>query len=166
MISTTGEPDSQLMRTGTLGADRRRKRLDWAKTLSPFAAALAPSRAGLSPTLEGEILSEAPETANAREWELDRKAWNLPRAPRDVEDETGFEALPEDLRELDRGQLRDESDARDARLSVLFRRWPSLSRIELREIRRLNDERQRLARSIGRLRDRTKAERISGAFSE
>ena len=111
-------------------------------------------------------MSEAPETANAREWELDRKAWNLPRAPRDAEDETGSEALPENLRELDRGQLREESDARDARLSVLFRRWPSLSRIELREIRRLNDERQRLARSIGGLRDRTKAERIFGAFSE
>jgi hypothetical protein len=109
-------------------------------------------------------LREAPETANARERERDRKAWNLPRAPGDVGDETGVHALPENLHELDRDRLREESDARDARLSVLFRRWPGLSRIEMREIRRLNDDRQRLARSIGRLRSRTKIEGTAGAF--
>ena len=74
-------------------------------------------------------------------------------------DEGGVEALPENLWELDRDQLREASDARDARLSVLFRRWSSLSGIELRETRRLNDERQRLARSIGRLRVRAKSSR-------
>jgi hypothetical protein len=110
------------------------------------------------------VLREVRETANAREWERDRKAWNLPRAPGDAGDGTAVDALPVDLRELDRDQLREESDARDARLSVLFRRWPGLSPIEMREIRRLNDERQRLARSIGRLRSRTKAEGTVGAF--
>lgn len=48
-------------------------------------------------------------------------------------------------------------DTRDERLSVLFRRWPSLTKIEMNEIRRLHDERQRLARHVGMLRQRQRA---------
>lgn len=63
-----------------------------------------------------------------------------------------IQRLPDDISELDRHELRKASDARDERLSILFRRWPSLSRIEMKEIRQVSDERQRLARCIGRLR--------------
>ena len=38
--------------------------------------------------------------------------------------------------------------------SQIFRRWPALNKIELNEIRRLHDERQRLARYVGMLRRR------------
>jgi hypothetical protein len=37
-------------------------------------------------------------------------------------------------------------------MSLLFRSWPSLSKVEMRELRRLGDERQRLARHHGILR--------------
>jgi hypothetical protein len=112
---------------------------------------------------------------DAREWERDRTAWNLPRTPREpgaadtshvgngaatvaggaprAADGT-IQTLPEDISELDRDELRKASDTRDARLSILFRRWPSLTGTELTEIRKLHDERQRLARCIGILRKR------------
>jgi hypothetical protein len=63
-----------------------------------------------------------------------------------------IESLPGNLSALDDDRLRDARDRRDARMSVLFRRWPSLSSTELRELRRLSDERQRLARHVGILR--------------
>ena len=66
--------------------------------------------------------------------------------------------LPKDVSVLDREGLRRARDTRDERLSVLFRRWPSLNKIELNEIRRLHDERQRLARYVGMLRKRQRAE--------
>jgi hypothetical protein len=121
-------------------------------------------------------LSEVPEAvdraATGRAWERGRKAWNLPRAPRDVRaasttlaDEVATAAdvqsttadrtiqrLPDDISELGRDELRKASDARDERLSPLFRRWPALSRVETKEIQLLHDERQRLARRIGLLR--------------
>jgi hypothetical protein len=65
--------------------------------------------------------------------------------------------LPKDVSVLDRAGLRSARDTRDERLSVLFRRWPSLNKIELKEIRRLHDERQRLARYVGMLRQRQRA---------
>jgi hypothetical protein len=34
-------------------------------------------------------------------------------------------------------------------MSILFRLWPALSTIEMRELRKLSDERQRIARHIG-----------------
>jgi len=110
------------------------------------------------------------QAADAGEFERDRRAWNLPRAPRlgtaassnqftngaataakghsRAADGT-IPALPQDLSGLGRNELRKASETRDERLSILFRRWPALSGIELREIRQLHDERQRLARSIG-----------------
>jgi len=66
--------------------------------------------------------------------------------------------LPKDVSVLDREGLRRARDTRDERLSVLFRRWPSLTEIEMNEIRRLHDERQRLARYVGMVRQRQRAE--------
>jgi hypothetical protein len=63
-----------------------------------------------------------------------------------------IQRLPDDISELGRDELRKASDARDERLSPLFRRWPALSRVETKEIQLLHDERQRLARRIGLLR--------------
>jgi len=60
-----------------------------------------------------------------------------------------LQSLPRNLSALDGDQLRAAGDARDARMSILFRRWPSLNKTELREIRQLSDERQRLARHVG-----------------
>jgi hypothetical protein len=60
--------------------------------------------------------------------------------------------LPRSLSLLDETELRDARHDRDERMSVLFGRWPSLSKIELRELRTLSDERQRLARHVGILR--------------
>jgi hypothetical protein len=64
-------------------------------------------------------------------------------------DTHAIENLPKNLSALDRNQIRDASQDRDERMSVLFRSWPALSKIELRELRRLSDERQRLARHVG-----------------
>ena len=53
---------------------------------------------------------------------------------------------------LDDFELGEARLDRDERMSLLFRSWPSLSKIELRELRRLSDERQRLARHVGTIR--------------
>ena len=50
---------------------------------------------------------------------------------------------------LDDNELRDARHDRDERMSILFRSWPSLSKLEIRELRTLSDERQRLARYVG-----------------
>ena len=60
-----------------------------------------------------------------------------------------MEILPTNLATLDHEQLRRARRTRDERMSILFRGWPSLSTIELRELRTLSDERQRIARHIG-----------------
>jgi hypothetical protein len=60
--------------------------------------------------------------------------------------------LPKNLLLLDHEGLRDARRHRDERMSLLFRRWPSLSQIEMRELRKLSDERQRLAKHAGILR--------------
>lgn len=63
-----------------------------------------------------------------------------------------IENLPTDLSVLDDTELGKARLDRDERMSFLFGSWPSLSQIELRELRRLSDERQRLARHVGTLR--------------
>ena len=63
-----------------------------------------------------------------------------------------IENLPGNLLLLDENALRTATLDRDERMSLLFRSWPSLSKVELRELRRLSDERQRLARHNGILR--------------
>jgi hypothetical protein len=60
-----------------------------------------------------------------------------------------IENLPKNLSALDDTQLRDARQDRDERMSLLFRSWPSLSKPEMQELRKLNDERQRLARHVG-----------------
>ena len=57
--------------------------------------------------------------------------------------------LPENLSSLGDEEL---LEARDAKLRPLFRRWPSLSRPEMAELRRVYNERVRLAKWIGRVR--------------
>ncbi|MGH3109352.1 MAG: hypothetical protein ACRDQT_00360 [Gaiellaceae bacterium] len=63
-----------------------------------------------------------------------------------------IENLPRNLLLLDHNELRDARRDRDERMSLLFRSWPSLTKVELRELRKLSDERQRLARHVGTLR--------------
>ena len=63
-----------------------------------------------------------------------------------------IENLPGNLLLLDENELRTATHDRDERMSLLFRGWPALSKVELRELRRLSDERQRLARHNGILR--------------
>jgi hypothetical protein len=63
-----------------------------------------------------------------------------------------IESLPRNLAVLDAAELGKARHARDERMSTLFRSWSSLSGAELRELRKLSDERQRLARHVGILR--------------
>ena len=73
------------------------------------------------------------------------------RSPsRYLHDVAGIQQLPEDLSELDPRALEGATDSRDKRLSPLFRRWPSLSRVERSELKRLYNERLRLARHLGK----------------
>jgi hypothetical protein len=65
-----------------------------------------------------------------------------------------MDELPENLSALDDELILEERDARDEKLRPLFRRWPSLNKTELRELRRVYAERVRLARWIGRRRRR------------
>ena len=67
-----------------------------------------------------------------------------------LQDMAGVEQLPEDLSELEPGALERATNARDKRLSPLFRRWPALSGFELSELKRLYNERLRLAKYLGR----------------
>jgi len=63
--------------------------------------------------------------------------------------------LPPELAVLDEDELAVQRAIRDDRLATLFRRWPKLAGRELQELRRLYDERLRLARHFGRIgRDR------------
>jgi len=64
------------------------------------------------------------------------------------------EPLPDDLSELSEREVAKERLERDNRLAALFRRWGGLSRREMRELRRLHDERLHIARYVGRLRRR------------
>jgi hypothetical protein len=57
--------------------------------------------------------------------------------------------LPENLSALDGEALLEERAARDEKLRPLFRRWPALSKSEMRELRRVYAERLRIARWIG-----------------
>jgi hypothetical protein len=60
--------------------------------------------------------------------------------------------LPPDLAALDDDELVAQRAVRDDRLAVLFRKWPKLGGRELHELRRMYDERLRLARYFGRIR--------------
>jgi hypothetical protein len=60
------------------------------------------------------------------------------------------EKLPDDLSALDAPELTRARVERDEHLTSLFRRWPRLSRGELRDLRVTYAERIRLARVFGR----------------
>ena len=65
-----------------------------------------------------------------------------------------MQELPPDLDSLDEEELDTQRKTRDDRLTALFRRWPKLAGRERQELRRLHEERLRLARYIGRIRRR------------
>ena len=62
--------------------------------------------------------------------------------------------LPEDLAAVGYAELSEQRAIRDDELAPLFQRWPSLSRPELGQLRRLYAERLRIARYLGRRRER------------
>jgi hypothetical protein len=61
---------------------------------------------------------------------------------------------PEDVKGSSLEALERETKARDRRLTRLFRRWPTLTQAELGELRRLYEERMRLAKLDGSRRRR------------
>ena len=62
--------------------------------------------------------------------------------------------LPDDLAAMPVTELSQQRAVRDAKIAPLFRRWPALSRFELRQLRRLYAERLRIAKYLGSLRGR------------
>jgi hypothetical protein len=62
--------------------------------------------------------------------------------------------LPEDVTALPADVLERQAEVRDRRLASLFRRWPALKGAELAELRRLYEDRLRLAKSLGARRQR------------
>jgi hypothetical protein len=62
---------------------------------------------------------------------------------------------PEDLSQLDARAVAAQRLECDRRLTRLFHRWGNLDRREMRELRRLHDERVRIAGVVPRLRRRT-----------
>jgi hypothetical protein len=62
------------------------------------------------------------------------------------------EKLPENLSTLSPESLRHAAKVHDERISPLFRRWPSLSRLETAELKRLYNERLRVAKYLGKRR--------------
>lgn len=63
-----------------------------------------------------------------------------------------IEPLPTNLSSLDPEQILQARQYRDERMTRLFRDWPALSKADMRELRILSDERQRLARHVGNVR--------------
>jgi hypothetical protein len=60
--------------------------------------------------------------------------------------------LPTNLSTLGPEQLEQAKRDRDERMSILFRGWPSVNDAEMRELRKLSSERQRLSRHVGTVR--------------
>jgi len=65
--------------------------------------------------------------------------------------------LPDDLAAMGVAELSEQRALRDDKLATLFRRWPALNRLELRQLRTMYAERLRMARYVGRLRARRTA---------
>ena len=62
--------------------------------------------------------------------------------------------LPDDLKAMAPSELSEQRALRDAKIAPLFRRWPDLSRFELRQLRQIYAERLRIAKYLGRRRVR------------
>ena len=60
--------------------------------------------------------------------------------------------LPPNLSTLDLDELENAKRDRDERMSMLFRGWPWVTETEMKELRKLSNERQRLARHVGSVR--------------
>ena len=60
--------------------------------------------------------------------------------------------LPDDLAALDAADLASQITRREELIAPLFRRWPKLSHVETRQLRRLYTERVRIAKYLGKLR--------------
>ena len=69
------------------------------------------------------------------------------------------ERLPEDLSALETDDLTRARVERDDHITSLFRRWPRLTKSELRDLRATYAERVRLARFLGRRPGRRERER-------
>jgi hypothetical protein len=68
-----------------------------------------------------------------------------------------MKTLPDDLAAMRPTELSEQRALRDDLLATLFRRWPALDRLELRQLRTLYAERLRIARYVGSLRSRAAA---------
>jgi len=64
--------------------------------------------------------------------------------------------LPQDLASMDAAELSLQRDLREDRLAPLFRRWPALSRMEMRRLRELYRETVRIAKHLGQRRQRAR----------
>lgn len=58
--------------------------------------------------------------------------------------------LPDDLDAMADAELSEQEALRDDQLTLFFRRWPALSKLELSKLRRLYAERLRIAKYLGR----------------
>jgi hypothetical protein len=61
--------------------------------------------------------------------------------------------LPEDLAAMEPVELSQQRAIRDELLAPLFRRWPKLSRLEIRQLKEMYSERLRIARHLGKRTD-------------
>src|SRR4029078_8842470 len=65
---------------------------------------------------------------------------------------TAMKELPDDLAALGAAELSEQRAIRDDKLATLFRRWPALDRLELRQLREMYGDRLRIARYFRRVR--------------
>ena len=70
--------------------------------------------------------------------------------------------LPQNLSALTPERMSHAAGVRDNRISALFKRWPTLSKVETSELKRLYNERLRLAKSVGTMRRHRRLRRGSG----
>ena len=70
--------------------------------------------------------------------------------------------LPQNLSALTPERMSHAAGVRDKRISALFKRWPTLSKVETSELKRLYNERLRLAKSVGTMRRHRRLRRGSG----
>ena len=67
---------------------------------------------------------------------------------------SGVKELPDDLAGMGAEELTQQRAARDEHLAPLFRRWPKLNRVEMRQLKTIYVERLRIARHLGKRRRR------------
>jgi hypothetical protein len=62
----------------------------------------------------------------------------------------GMKKLPDDLAAVESDELAHQGFLRDERLAPLFRRWPRLTHLEMRQLKTLYAERVRIAKYVGK----------------